>query len=45
MIFDLYTKFANGTLKINPVKKEIEKFDRKVLTGKLVEIFNEMVSK
>jgi len=41
LLYEVYKRHKTGTLKIQPNWKEINKYDRKVLTGNLAEIFDE----
>lgn len=44
LLQELYRKHKSGTLRISPDMKEINNYDRKKLTGRLSDVFNEVIS-
>ena len=43
LLQELYRKHKSGTLRISPDMKEINNYDRKKLTGRLSDVFNEVI--
>ena len=41
---EIYKKYKEGTLSITPNREEIDKYDRKVLTSQLAEVFDEALN-
>lgn len=44
LIYELYIKYTSKTLKINPNIEIIRQYDRKILTGKLTAIFDDLIT-
>lgn len=44
LLYELYQKYKKDTLKIQLNREEINKYDRKVLTGELAAVFDEVLS-
>ena len=44
LLYELYRNYKEGTLKIEPDREEINKYDRRVLTEKLSGVFEEILS-
>ncbi len=45
LLGELYRRYIEGSLKIEPNWEEINKYDRKVLTGNLANVFDEVLSR
>ena len=43
LLYELYERYKKGTLRIDPDQQEVGKYDRKILTGKLAHVFDEIL--
>jgi len=43
LLYELYERYRRGTLRIDPDQQEVSKYDRKILTGKLAHVFDEIL--
>ena len=45
LLYDLYKRYKEGTLRTAPDRLEVSKYDREILTGKLAGLFDAILSR